>query len=101
MRVAIFSDVHGNLLALEAVLAEIGARGPFDQIINAGDLAFGGPRPREALDLLMQRSYPTIMGNTDVWVAGIEPSGSGENRGQPRTRDQRLEADHQCQEQKS
>jgi predicted phosphodiesterase len=76
MRVAIFSDVHGNLLALEAVLAEIGARGPFDQIINAGDLAFGGPRPREALDLLMQRSYPTIMGNTDVWVAGIEPSGS-------------------------
>ena len=76
MRVAIFSDVHGNLLALEAVLAEIGARGPFDQIINAGDLAFGGPRPREALDLLMQRSYPTIMGNTDVWLAGIEPSGS-------------------------
>jgi len=76
MRVAIFSDVHGNLRALEAVLAEIRARGPFDQIINAGDLAFGGPRPREAVDLLMQGTYPTLMGNTDMWVAGIEHSGS-------------------------
>ena len=76
MRVAIFSDVHGTLRALQAVLAEIRARGPFDQIINAGDLAFGGPRPREAMDLLMQGGYPTIMGNTDMWVAGIEHSGS-------------------------
>jgi predicted phosphodiesterase len=76
MRVAIFSDVHGNVRALEAVLTEIDTRGPFDLIINAGDLVFGGPRPREAMDLLMQRAYPTIMGNTDEWIAGIEQSRS-------------------------
>ena len=73
MRVAVFSDVHGNVRALEAVLAELGARGPFDHVINGGDLAYGGPRPREAMDLLMQRAYPTVLGNTDVWIAGIEP----------------------------
>jgi len=75
MRVAVFSDVHGNLRALEAVLAELEVRGPFDHVINGGDLAFGGPRPREAVELLMQRGYPTVLGNTDVWIAGIEPGG--------------------------
>ena len=75
MRVAVFSDVHGNVRALEAVLAELGARGPFDHVINGGDLAYGGPRPREAIDLLMQRAYPAVLGNTDVWIAGIEPGG--------------------------
>jgi putative phosphoesterase len=75
MRIAVFSDVHGNLRALEAVLADIEARGPFDDVINGGDLAFGGPRPREAMDVLMQRGDPTVLGNTDVWIAGMEPGG--------------------------
>ncbi len=75
MRVAVFSDVHGNVRALEAVLGELEIRGPFDHVIDGGDLAFGGPRPREALDLLMQRGYPTVLGNTDVWIAGIEQGG--------------------------
>ncbi|HEX4836577.1 MAG TPA: metallophosphoesterase family protein [bacterium] len=70
MRIAILSDVHGNVRALEAVLADMRRRGPFDQIINGGDLAFGGPRPREAMDLLMREQYPTVRGNTDEWVAG-------------------------------
>jgi putative phosphoesterase len=75
MRVAVLSDVHGNVRALESVLADLEARGPFDHVINGGDLAFGGPRPREALDLQMQRGYPTVLGNTDAWIAGIEPGG--------------------------
>jgi putative phosphoesterase len=75
MRVAVFSDVHGNLRALEAVLAEIEARGPFDHVINGGDLAYGGPHPREVMDLLMQREYPTVLGNTDVWIAGMKQGG--------------------------
>ena len=75
MRVAVFSDVHGNVRALEAVLAEIKARGPFDAVVNGGDLAYGGPRPRETIDLLMQGDYPTVLGNTDVWIAGMEPGG--------------------------
>jgi len=75
MRVAVFSDVHGNARALEAVLADLAARGPFDEVVNGGDLAYGGPRPREALDLLMERADPTVLGNTDVWIAGLEPGG--------------------------
>jgi predicted phosphodiesterase len=75
MRVAVLSDVHGNVRALEAVLAEIEGRGPFDAVVNGGDLAYGGPRPREAMELLMQRGYPTVLGNTDVWIAGMEPGG--------------------------
>ncbi len=75
MRVAVFSDVHGNVRALEAVLAEIEARGPFEAVVNGGDLVYGGPRPREALELLMRGGYPTVLGNTDVWIAGMEPGG--------------------------
>ena len=70
MRIAVFSDVHGNVRALEAVLASIRSRGPFEQVINAGDLAFGGPCPREAMDLLMRSGFPTARGNTDEWIAG-------------------------------
>ncbi len=71
MRIAVLSDVHGNVKALEAVLANLRARGPFDRVINAGDLVFGGPRPREAIALLMAQGYPTVVGNTDEWVAGL------------------------------
>lgn len=71
MRVAVISDVHGNLAALKAVLADVIRRGPFDVVVNAGDLGFGGPRPREVVDLLMSRGFPTVVGNTDEWVAGL------------------------------
>jgi predicted phosphodiesterase len=70
MRVAIFSDVHGNIRALEAVLADVWARGPFDAIVNGGDLLFGGPRPREAMDALRALGCPTVVGNTDQWLIG-------------------------------
>ena len=73
MRIAIISDVHGNVRALEAVLAEVRARGPFDQILNGGDLAdFGAaPVPREAMARLRAEGFPAIIGNTDQWVAGL------------------------------
>ncbi|HLJ59168.1 MAG TPA: metallophosphoesterase family protein [bacterium] len=70
MRVAIISDVHGNVRALEAVLAAVRARGPFDEIVNGGDLALGGPRPREAMEALRALGYPTVVGNTDQWLVG-------------------------------
>ncbi len=70
MRIAVVSDVHGNVRALEAVVQALRARGPFDRVINAGDLAFGGPRPREAMDLLMLQEWPTVLGNTDEWISG-------------------------------
>ena len=50
-RIALISDVHGNLGALEAVLADIDARG-IDRIFNLGDYVGKGPRGREVIDLL-------------------------------------------------
>lgn len=63
MRLAVFSDVHGNRPALEAVLAEIDRSQP-DLILNLGDVASGAVDPRGTLDLLQARAdIRTIRGN--------------------------------------
>lgn len=69
MRIAIFSDVHGNLSGLEAVLADIEQHKP-DQVIFAGDLCYLGARPAECLRLVRDRRIPSVVGNTDEWLAG-------------------------------
>jgi predicted phosphodiesterase len=86
MRVAIFSDVHGNAAALDAVLAAIRARGPFDRILNGGDLAFGGPRPREAVERLMESGHAAVVGNTDEMVASSPEGATGAVAAWARTR---------------
>jgi predicted phosphodiesterase len=65
LRIAVFSDVHGNLPALTAVLAHIAECGPFDAMIAAGDYCLKGPDPAQALDLVMERSSVVLKGNTD------------------------------------
>lgn len=72
MRVALFSDVHGNLSALEAVLADIDGRDALDAIIFAGDLCLGGPRPEACLSLIRRRDDEIVClyGNTDRWIDG-------------------------------
>jgi len=65
MRLAIMSDIHGNLAALEAVLADIAARGPFDALGVAGDLCEWGPQPREVLARVRDLGCPVVQGNTD------------------------------------
>ncbi len=65
MRIAIISDIHGNLIALENVLAELG-RERIDKIICLGDIVFGGPQPRGVITRLRELGLPIIMGNTDV-----------------------------------
>lgn len=70
MRIAIFSDVHGNLSGLEAVLADI-ERQAVDLAVFAGDLCLFGPRPAECARLIRERRLPAVLGNTDAWVAGI------------------------------
>ena len=67
MRVAIFSDVHGNLPALEAVLADMQRRGPFDQIVAAGDLVWSGPWPSQVVDLVRSTATAVVQGNTDAF----------------------------------
>ena len=69
MRVALFSDVHGNLTGLEAVLADITEHAP-DLVVFAGDLCLMGPRPAECLRRVRELRLPAVMGNTDEWTAG-------------------------------
>jgi predicted phosphodiesterase len=67
MRVAVFSDVHGNLTALDAVLSDIQGKN-VDQIIFAGDLCLLGPRPGECLRRIREANIISIYGNTDEWL---------------------------------
>jgi putative phosphoesterase len=62
MRIAAISDIHGNLPALQAVLADIAAKGA-DVIVNLGDILSGPLWPRETAELLMAQTLPTISGN--------------------------------------
>jgi putative phosphoesterase len=65
MRVALLADIHGNLLALDAVLEELG-REEIDRIVCLGDVAVG-PQPRESLDRIRSLGCPVLMGNWDAW----------------------------------
>jgi len=79
MRIAIVSDVHGNLPALEAVLADLDEVRP-DVVAHGGDLALGGPHPVEVVDRLRELGWPGVLGNTDIVLAGddrIPAQGTG------------------------
>jgi putative phosphoesterase len=69
MRIAIVSDVHGNLTALDAVLADLDEVRP-DAVVHGGDLALGGPDPTGVVDRVRELGWPGVLGNTDVVLAG-------------------------------
>ena len=74
-RLAVLSDVHGNVAALEAVLNEIERAKP-DLIAVAGDLALNGPDPQGVLQRvrrLEQDGAAVVQGNTDIAVARSGP----------------------------
>jgi predicted phosphodiesterase len=69
MRIVIFSDVHGNVVALEAVLAAIRRDEAPDALFVAGDLVLLGPRPAESLALLRSIDGARfVKGNTDQYL---------------------------------
>jgi predicted phosphodiesterase len=65
MRVGLLSDVHGNLAGLRAVAEALDRAGPLDQVVVAGDLVQGGPRPRAVWDTLIGRGWTLVRGNED------------------------------------
>ena len=75
-RIALVSDVHGNLTAYEAVLADIAARG-ITRVINLGDVVGKGPRGSACTALTRERCEATVRGNWEVFIAG-----EGEIRGE-------------------
>ncbi len=83
MRIAILSDIHGNDAALAAVLGDLARRGPVDQIVAAGDLAWAGPRPAEVVDRLQTLNAAVIQGNTDAFFGRTvheTPAGKDDGR---------------------
>jgi predicted phosphodiesterase len=69
MRIAVFSDIHGNLHALEAVLAHID-RQAVDEVWCLGDVVGYGPRPNECVELVRLRADLCLCGNHDLAVLG-------------------------------
>ncbi|HEY0733713.1 MAG TPA: metallophosphoesterase family protein [Herpetosiphonaceae bacterium] len=72
MRVALLSDIHGNGVALDAVLADL-QHSPVDQVVCLGDAIQGGPQPAEVVAQLRALACPVVMGNADDWLlSGVE-----------------------------
>ncbi|GGF09333.1 DNA methylase [Aliidongia dinghuensis] len=76
MKIAVIADIHGNLLALDAVLADIAARG-VDLTVNLGDIVSGPLWPRETADRLRPLGLPTIRGNHERQVLTFAPDRMG------------------------
>jgi predicted phosphodiesterase len=70
-KIAIVSDIHGNLPALEAVLAEITAEG-IERVVCLGDVATLGPQPHEVIARLRALGCPIVMGNTDASLLTLQ-----------------------------
>lgn len=74
MKFAVVSDIHGNLSALQAVLAEIDSEG-VDQVVNLGDILSGPLQPADTADLLMARGFVTITGNHERQLLALQDRG--------------------------
>jgi predicted phosphodiesterase len=83
MKIALLSDIHGNLVALDAVLEDVRQQGAVDQIIVAGDLVWSGPWPAEVVDRVRTLAAAAVQGNTDAFFrrrTGETPPGKNDDR---------------------
>lgn len=73
MKIAVLSDIHGNMQALERVLEDIKTNG-CDKVFCLGDLAMAGPEPQKVIDFVeKQPNWIVIQGNTDKMIADFTP----------------------------
>jgi predicted phosphodiesterase len=75
MRIAIFSDIHGNCVALNAMLADL-RRQAVDQLVCLGDAIQGGAEPAATVQRLRELACPVVMGNADAWLLTGVATGS-------------------------
>jgi len=71
MRIAILSDIHGNLEALEQVLEDLDRQRP-DSVVCLGDNVGYGPNPEEVLNIVRERRMPCVMGNHELGVVDAQ-----------------------------
>ena len=77
MRIAVFSDIHGNDLAFEAVESDLKIQ-DVDQLVCLGDAIQGGPQPAAVVKRLRRLNCPVVMGNADAWLlTGTETADEG------------------------
>lgn len=81
-RLAVFSDVHGNAVALDAMIQDL-ARAPADATVCLGDAIQGGPEPARVVAQLRALSCPVVIGNADAFLL------SGSETGAPSTPERR------------
>jgi len=91
MWVAVIADIHGNALALDAVLGDL-EHGSYDRLVCLGDAIQGGPQPAVVVDRLRVLGCPTVLGNADAYLltgvdTGDEPTSDARRRRLAETRD--------------
>lgn len=72
MRIALLSDIHGNLPALQAVLQDLSLRA-VDRIVNLGDSLSGPLFPKETAEFLMRQDWPQLAGNHERQILEFKP----------------------------
>lgn len=83
MRLAFVADMHGNLPAFEAVVAEIERQRPFDAILGGGDYILGGPFPAGCVQLLIDLGWECVRGNAEEVVVHVATDGASPVRNAP------------------
>ena len=81
MRIALISDIHANIVALEAVMKAIRRHSP-DMILSLGDQVNLGPCPKETLELLRQENVTCLHGNHERYILSAmsgDPAYNGAN----------------------
>ena len=73
MRIALFSDVHANLPALEAVLRSLAGRDDIDATYHLGGIVGYAPWPDEVIERLREAAIPSVAGNYDSAIAAHDP----------------------------
>lgn len=75
MRIAVISDIHGNGVALDAVLVQFQLQA-VDQVVCLGDAIQGGPQPAQVAARLREMACPVVMGNADAWLLTGKETGN-------------------------